>query len=437
MGKNNKARRAAKAKQRQARAQQGAASGPGDPFGFANQFDHARGSTPGERVVELLVEIVEKHPSPYADRLAQKLAALDEEVVAAQLERIIPAAVSDPGRGGWQPFELVREMRRRKSSAPAIQVVQLGLLVHAEATTGPVDPRWVSQLRDLPMASSTVRPGWFTTWRRAGGLDRSESYLVVGEVLAKVDRLPALEVLVPAPGRPATRLGRTARAEKATAMLAKIRKLLAQAESTLFEEEALTFTAKAQELMTRHAIDEAAVHEPDPEDVPRMTRIPLDAPYADAKNTLLAVVAHANRCRAVGLTGLDLATLMGHEEDLRLVEMVFTSLLVQAQNALTELAVQGGQARRPSFRASFFLGFAHRIGERLESVNERVEHEATSTAALPVLRAREQAVDDEFESRFGDQLERVAVRGGYDPRGHGHGRQAADRALLEAGAIEG
>ena len=42
-------------------------------------------------------------------------------------------------------------------------------------------------------------------------------------------------------------------------MLARIRALLAKAEATTFVEEADAFTAKAQELMARHAIDAAAV----------------------------------------------------------------------------------------------------------------------------------------------------------------------------------
>ena len=49
--------------------------------------------------------------------------------------------------------------------------------------------------------------------------------------------------------------------EATDAVLARIRQLLAKAESTTFEAEALAFTAKAQELMTRHAIDAALVHD--------------------------------------------------------------------------------------------------------------------------------------------------------------------------------
>src|SRR5690606_7958939 len=133
----------------------------------------------------------------------------------------------------------------------------------------------------------------------------------------------------------------------------------------------------------------------------RLTRVPVDAPYADAKSVLLSVVAQANRSRAVFLSGLDMSTVAGHADDLRLVELMFTSLLVQAQNALSHAARAtdlGRAARSQSFRSSFFLSFAHRIEERLTSVNDDLV--AGSRDALPVLLAREEAVKELIDERF-------------------------------------
>jgi hypothetical protein len=84
-------------------------------------------------------------------------------------------------------------------------------------------------------------------------------------------------------------------------LLAKVRALLAKAESTTFETEAEALTAKVQELMARHRIDRALLdaggHQPDEQPIGR--RIGTENPYADAKAALLGKVARADGCKAV------------------------------------------------------------------------------------------------------------------------------------------
>ncbi len=220
-------------------------------------------------------------------------------------------------------------------------------------------------------------------------------------------------------------------------MLRRVRKLLDKAESTEFDGEAETLTAKAHELMTKHAIDQAVLNQAEPSDVPCTIRVPIDAPYADAKSYLLQVVAAGNRCRAIYHGGgIELSSVVGHAGDLRAVELVFTSLLVQAQHAL---ATAGGQAhgrtRSQSYRSAFYVAYANRISERLHAVTEEVLAEAGEGAHLPVLAAREDAVEAAFDERYSATLTSSAVRGGYDPLGHAHGRQAADAARFGREAI--
>lgn len=88
--------------------------------------------------------------------------------------------------------------------------------------------------------------------------------------------------------------------------------------------------------MTRHAIDEALIGGGRREDGVRMIRIPIDPPYADAKSLLVSQVAEANRCRAVYYSTIDLASVVGFSDDLNRVELLVTSLLVQAQHALAD-----------------------------------------------------------------------------------------------------
>jgi len=62
--------------------------------------------------------------------------------------------------------------------------------------------------------------------------------------------------------------------------------------------------------------------------------------------------------------------------------------------------------------------------------------EAGDGAHLPVLRAREEEVEEAFEQWYGESVTSSAVRGGYDSLGHAHGRQAADAARFGSEAIE-
>ena len=143
-------------------------------------------------------------------------------------------------------------------------------------------------------------------------------------------------------------------------MLNRVRALLAKAESTSFEEEAEAFTAKAQELMTRHAIDGAMVSGSTNgagTDQPFTVRIWIDDPYVRAKFLLLSFVAKHSRCRSVFHTHSAMASVIGFADDIAATEMLFTSLLVQAQTALRAEAVAGAHAR--SSRIS--LGVSQRV----------------------------------------------------------------------------
>src|SRR6202035_1951697 len=79
-------------------------------------------------------------------------------------------------------------------------------------------------------------------------------------LLGMLLRLPVLPHLLPPPSRWGKGFGATQRRAGTDGLddriLARVRSLLAKAESTEFEAEADSLTAKAQELMTRHAIDQ-------------------------------------------------------------------------------------------------------------------------------------------------------------------------------------
>jgi hypothetical protein len=171
---------------------------------------------------------------------------------------------------------------------------------------------------------------------------------------------------------------------------AKVRALLAKAESTTFEAEAQACTAKAQELMERHAIDEATLtaDRPTPGGATSM-RVVLEAPYAKPKAVLLSAVARNNRCRAVRDGDYGFSTVFGVPGDLWAFDLLYTSLLVQAG-----VALQQEDDRSRGFRHAFLLTFADRIDVRMREATRAAASAATAasgTSFLPVLAAREDA----------------------------------------------
>ncbi|MGH9111145.1 MAG: DUF2786 domain-containing protein, partial [Acidimicrobiales bacterium] len=226
-------------------------------------------------------------------------------------------------------------------------------------------------------------------------------------------------------------------------ILHRVAALLAKAESTTFPGEAESLTAKAQELVTRHAIDMASVDAErgrGPEVAGR--RIGIDDPYARARVTLLSEVAMANRCRAVWSQAFGFATVFGDEGDLDAVEMLFTSLLVQATRAMVAESpsrrgggpVAGSTTR--SFRQSFLVAYARRIGDRLRQASEAAVAEAEAVAdrgdgagaLLPVLARRADAAEAAASVAF--PKVKTFSTSARDPHGWAAGQQAADRADL-------
>lgn len=224
--------------------------------------------------------------------------------------------------------------------------------------------------------------------------------------------------------------------DQASRRLATVRALLAKAESTVFDDEAEALTAKAQQLISRYALDHLLATETSPSDKEELAvrRIWLDAPYVVPKGLLVDAVASANRSRAVLLERLGVVTILGSPSELDAVEMLVTSLLVQASSALQHHARQaaGSPSRSRSFRQSFLVAFAHRIGERLRDVSETAVRDHKHQAQLlPALRSKESALDDAVAALFGQTVAKATSVTSH--AGWGAGLAAADLAQLDIG----
>jgi hypothetical protein len=256
------------------------------------------------------------------------------------------------------------------------------------------------------------------------------------DVAAFLTCLSPVKRLTPLPGRASTS-GAARAAEVDSKVLARVRALLAKAESTTYEAEADTFTAGAQALMARHSIDAAllAAAADEPQGATGL-RIWIEAPYESAKVSLLVAVAQANGCRTVSQKALGFCTVVGFDADLVAVDALFTSLLVQATHAMTVAGPRvdrTGRSRTRAFRYSFLVAFAQRIGERLSEAARGEQRQAAGEAGgdrlLPVLAAREAEVERQLSELFPALRRGVRISAGTG-EGWASGRAAADRAAL-------
>jgi hypothetical protein len=249
--------------------------------------------------------------------------------------------------------------------------------------------------------------------------------------------MPVLERPCPLPGT--ARAGaRAAGSDADERIFGKIRALLAKAESTEFPEEAEALSARAQELMARHSIDHALLAaQSGNKDKPAARRLPVDNPYESPKATLLHAVAQSNHCQSVWQKAIGMSTVVGFPSDLDAVELLYTSLLVQANTAMLREGAKKdayGRSRTRAFRQSFLVAYAYRIGVRLSQATGHAEQEAAAAAPgkdlVPVLKERHEAVDHAVDELFGDGLVHDRGSRATDGEGWASGLAAADMAVL-------
>jgi hypothetical protein len=431
----------------------------------------AQVTTVRERVGALVTGAVEYEPG--LDALVVAPAAEVDPVLVAVLHDAFAAR----WRGGWQPVELQRLVVRRGQPAHAHLVADAVAAHLRPLPRAVVDRRWREQAGEL---------GADVWWTDAGryleefgsrwNLDRVTVLDAVLTLLGVLAGLPPVEVLIPPPGTTPGGNGRSPSGGRGAAswpedghgpridtrLLGRVRALLAKAESTTYPAEAEAYTAKAQELVARHSLDEALLvaRAGSVPVVPFARRICVDQPYEGEKAALLQAVARANRCHTVWSPELGFATLFGFDVDIDAVDLLHTSLLVQAHRAMSRTEPPGGKANRVrlrAFRQSFLVAFAVRIGERLVEATAAALAAATSAAAtsgaatsdgtsagdptgaavaaagpaalLPVLASRDEQVRRTMRRVFPRTVRsrgsRVDSREGWDS-----GRDAAERAAL-------
>jgi hypothetical protein len=365
-----------------------------------------------------------------ADRCADQLGKIEMAVRHA----VVPLVAAAWTRG-WSPEDLHQLARRRLGAVAVGYLVDVIADESQQYAKAAVPQRWCDELLQIE-AAVWWEPGrgHLVQWSRRHGCSVANALATVIEVLGLLLSLPVLPRIVPPPGSATVAPSRRGVDQK---VLARVRGLLAKAESTTFPEEAEALSAKAQELMSRYSlerivIDSADSSGSDPHPA-TARRLWLDTPYVAAKALLVGAVAEANRCRTVLSEKLGFTTVLGDEVDLEIVELLATSLLVQATRAMVSAGSQttrSGRSRTRSYRQSFLIAYATRIGERLTTARDAGAAAVSDPGRLlPVLAAREQVVDELFESMFPESVSRSFSVG--NAAGWHAGRAAADLAVLD------
>ncbi|KNB51991.1 hypothetical protein AC230_15045 [Streptomyces caatingaensis] len=360
------------------------------------------------------------------------------EALGRALLRTAEAEVRAAWERGWQPADAVRLARRDAPPAAARFVLDAVAAEARRYPSGALTGRWGRQLDDLDAVVWWDGDGAFLDgFARRGRTARYEAVAAALTALRLLAGLPRIEPAGPVPsrtGRPAAPPLSAMPLSVPPKALGRIRALLAKAESTDFPEEAEAFSAKAQELMARHSLDAAALPAGPgaASDAPGVCRLGVEGPYEPAKALLLDAVAAANHCRAVWSSELGFSTVVGFDADLELVELMYTSLLVQADTAMRRAADahhRGGRSRRTrDFRESFLIAYASRIGDRLSATARDVTAREAPPEVLPALAARDLAVGETAERLFPATTSH-RLRG-RDAEGWARGREAADAARL-------
>lgn len=232
-------------------------------------------------------------------------------------------------------------------------------------------------------------------------------------------------------------------------LLDKVRAMLALAESERdlgHEDTADAHTATAMRWMAKYGIDEAlAKARAKVSHKPTDKVFTIQAPYANTKNRLLALVARALHCEPILMNtrgSSERVHVFGFESDLELVGMLYTSLLLQMSSALSRHEFGPWITGRALMaeRRSFMFGFMGGVKPRLEAAYALAEAEADDTGTTGkelVLASRELAVKSAMQAKYQNlRTVRTTTTGRSYDDGHAAGQRANihDRPNVGGGA---
>ncbi len=365
---------------------------PPEPMDLVRAAIRAHGRGHDELFDEIIAALLTAPPVPLALALAGCLVS----------------QAADRWDRGWQPADLHRAIARQLGAPEAALLA--GAVVAGSsgyrALGDEVCPRWMAQVDALAGRPAHHLPD--------GGAPWIDHLLASIRLLHALEQLPDLPLLEPPPSAWRAGMGTTTGVDRSDRVLDQVRALLAEAESADLDAEVRT--AEAQVLLARRRVDRA-VRTSDgsvPTEDVVARRVAVDAPYADAKASLLAGVCVANGARAVWTEEAGFTTVFGHPADIDVVEELFASLLVQSARALRREGSKRdrfGRSRTTRFRRAFLQTFAQRLAGRLRAVvDAMLDADDRSGRMRLVLAARDAAVERAVAAAFPDVIDATVCR---------------------------
>lgn len=204
-------------------------------------------------------------------------------------------------------------------------------------------------------------------------------------------------------------------------ILDKVRKLMALAEKAGTKHEAELAFQRAQEMMSKYAIDEATLALKtlgrDVEIVSETITVGTDK----SCQILFTVVVNNNNCACIWIREpnwaakrlqekIEKVTIFGAKSDIEFVKMLYASLLMFCTNNLRmirEIAPEryGGK----TFGYNFRLGFATGVGAKLRMARDTAQQEASTGMEL-VLVSRKDRAHGKLNAVFTEQKARAVAR---------------------------
>jgi hypothetical protein len=226
-------------------------------------------------------------------------------------------------------------------------------------------------------------------------------------------------------------------------LLQRVRKLLAKAEDPgVTEAEAEAYNTKAAELIAQYGIDQAllAAHGKTTDAI-ETTTVPIDNPYSHDKAALLHSIAVPLRCRGIQYSSgksVSKVIVLGFASDLQRVELLYTSLLMQATTQLVRIQPYPGESTA-AYRRTWMAGFGNAVYKRLRDAEHRAAHNDTNNDSRSstelVLLDRNQQVENAFEQHFPHT--RKAGKRHLSGTGYRDGHHAGQTASLNTTGIGG
>ncbi|WP_052071022.1 DUF2786 domain-containing protein [Rhodococcoides fascians] len=236
----------------------------------------------------------------------------------------------------------------------------------------------------------------------------------------------------------------TTAAPAKSAMLDKVRKLLAQADDVAGTPEADAFNAKAFELIARYGIDETEARQragqgPAPIEVADFT---IAGKYQTEQINLLHYLASALHCEAMwiktrrdSLAG-DRHVVYGTAMHIERVRILFSTLMPQMMAGAAN-AEANPWVSTQVWRRSWMRGFAATVHDRLAEAEKSATVDADAGTALVLVDDRKRASQKMYADAEGSKISQIKSKAQYAAAAGRAGSEAASKVDLGGASLRG